>query len=87
MSDTENFIRRSLYGRVEKSSSKTQANKAVVAPKVGRIKHGKRVVYVTPYLNSAKEEEKKWQDKGLKTEIAKEKDENSRTVFVVYVFE
>ncbi|MEM4137559.1 MAG: hypothetical protein QXV64_02150 [Candidatus Anstonellaceae archaeon] len=94
MGDRENYIKSQLYGsiasRYSKSTSSSRGvniSKSITAPKAGRIRHGKKVVFVTPYLNSAKEEEKKWMDKGYKTEIKKEKDENGKVVFVVYVFE
>lgn len=48
---------------------------------------GKRVVFVTPYQNAAKEEAEKQNKKGLKTEIKKEIDDMGKTVYTVYVFE
>jgi len=55
--------------------------------KFGAGKHGKRVVYVTPYANSAKEEAEKYAKQGIKAEIKLEKDDAGKRVYVVYIFE
>jgi hypothetical protein len=87
MGTKEDFIKRNLYGSIAQKPSTTTQNKQYQKPVVGRIKHGKRVVYVTSYFNAAQEEEKKWKEKGFQTEIKKEKDDTGKNVFVVYVFE
>lgn len=48
---------------------------------------GKRVVFVTPYLPSAKEEAEKHSKRGLKIEIKRDHDDAGKVVYVVYVFE
>jgi len=48
---------------------------------------GKRVVFVTPNPKAAEEEAKKHADRGLKTEIKKEKDDTGTYVYTVFVFE
>jgi hypothetical protein len=87
--DREDFIKRSIYGSVAKNSRQKMQQTKPFAPasKPGQIKHGKKVVFVTPYLNAAKEEKKKLEEKGFRVEIQKEKDDVGRIVYVVYIFE
>ncbi len=51
------------------------------------IHGGKRVAFVTPYQKSAEEEAKKYNDRGQRTEIKKEKDDTGTYVYTVFVFE
>ena len=86
--DREDFVKRMLYGSLTKNKDQqTLAKKVQPGPKAGQIRHGKKVVFVTPYLNAAKEEKKKLEEKGYKVEIQKEKDDIGRIVYVVYIFE
>ncbi len=48
---------------------------------------GKRVVFVTPSAKSAQEEAKKYSERGMRTEVKKEKDDTGTYVFTVFVFD
>ena len=48
---------------------------------------GKRVVFVTPDQKAAEEEAKKHSERGLKTEVKKEKDDTGKYVYTVFVFD
>jgi len=84
---SDDFISRSILGRVARKGF--SAKKTVVAPPIrpGSKKHGKRVVFVTPHFNSAREEKEKHEKNGFRVEIKKEPDDKGRVVYVVYVFE
>jgi hypothetical protein len=87
---SDEYISRSLMGGVAPSRGGAAQKKSVgpAAPvRKGAFRHGKRVVYVTPFRNSAKEEAEKYAKKGVRVEIKKEPDDTGKMVFVVYVFE
>ncbi|MCX8195034.1 MAG: hypothetical protein N3G22_02930 [Candidatus Micrarchaeota archaeon] len=48
--------------------------------------HGKRIVYITPYRNSAVEVMKMYQKNGYDAKIESEVDKGGQTLFVVYVW-
>lgn len=47
---------------------------------------GKKIVYITPYRNLAIEMKKMYEQKGEKTAIESERDEDGRTMFLVCIF-
>ena len=91
MGSSDSYISRSTMGGV--AGRKPLANTSAVKQTYGSVarkvnfRHGKKVVYVTPFRNAAKEEEAKYQKMGKKTEIKKEPDDTGKIVFVVYVYE
>ena len=74
--------REQVRGRLTQNPAASSRPKAY-----GAGRHGKRVVYVTPYANSAKEEAEKYEKQGIKAEIKLEKDDTGKKVYVVYIFE
>ncbi|MFH0927501.1 MAG: hypothetical protein V1822_02880 [Candidatus Micrarchaeota archaeon] len=83
---SEEYMSRTFLGGIAKKGAKKRVG-PIVPVRKGAFKHGKKVVYVTPHRNAAKEEEEKCRKKGFKTEIKKEPDDTGSMVFVVYIFE
>lgn len=88
MGSSDQYITRSLMGGVAggKSPAKKRVGPAMPIRK-GALRHGKKVVFVTPHRVAAKEEAEKYEKKGIKVEIKKEPDDTGKIVFVVYIFE
>ncbi|MFA5108201.1 MAG: hypothetical protein WC492_01560 [Candidatus Micrarchaeia archaeon] len=86
MPPADDFIKKSLYGSVASRAAAKRAPPVMPARKT-IIKHGKKVVFVTPFANAAKEEAIKQEKSGYKAEIKREKDDTGKYVFVVYIFE
>ena len=85
---SSDYMSRSMMGSVARNNKPVQ--KPIIpssTQKRDNSKHGKKVVYVTPHQNSAKEEAAKYEKKGIRTEIARERDDAGKIVFVVYVYE
>jgi type II secretory pathway component GspD/PulD (secretin) len=60
-------------------------NPQMFGPKDRKAKVGKRVVFVTPHITAAEETKRKYEEKFYKAEIEKEKDDEGKLVYVVYV--
>jgi hypothetical protein len=86
---SSDYMSRSMMGSVAKRGGSVAKKPVVPAttPKRDNAKHGKKVVYVTPHQNSAKEEAAKYEKKGIRNEIKREQDDTGKTVFVVYIYE
>ncbi|MFH1306333.1 MAG: hypothetical protein ABIH83_01590 [Candidatus Micrarchaeota archaeon] len=82
----DDYLKREFLGQVA-SKSKPSALKSLNRIKRKFALHGKRVVFVTPYSRMAKEEAEKWNKKGIKAEIKRERDDRGKTVYVVYIFQ